>query len=958
MTSLPESAAGRQQASWLTYGVGGWVLVMLLLCAVSISRYGASPVERGWHAQNTPAGLVVTSVDGMSAAAGLQVGDRIEAVDGDRRLDRLLISDGMAFRGLMPVSAHYQLLVDRRTQRLTVALDSRAAAKAGQALESFTALFIALVWCAVGVALLASGRAEPMPRLAAAATLAVGLGMMAESRLTALVWAPSPWREWLRFVFPLAPLHLAVGFHFLSRFPESIRVTPAVRVVRGALYAMCAALAVEGPLLDSVLLTASPAVWTSLREWLAPFDRHVSLWTVLIFPLAFLAMMMAVLTRLREVRQPDERARLGWLLWGGGLALGPVFLVTMVTTMADMLGRPGPASSWILLAHLTSAALPVALGYAVMRHRLFDIRVVVRRSLQYALARNALRVLFLIPAGALAYHLVAGRDLPVGQVLREHSLWLGMALAILVGSRYRQALMGWLDRRFFRESYDRERLFMNLLDDLGQLESGSGVSLLVSRELESAFHPASLMIWYREGDLEGLSLSYSSGGTIERTTLPLSSPLVLMAESATGVIDIGPERDLELPEDDQAWLERNRVRHLVPVITTDRFMVGIIMIGSKRSDEEYSSEDRRLLSAVARQIAIGRDNLRLQGRIARDRRVQYEVLSRLDTQGFNLVRECPRCGRCYDGGTRDCETDRVELVLSLPVERTLDGKYRLERRIGKGGMGAVYEASDLRLSRRVAVKIMLGHGLDARDGLRRFEREAQSCARIVHQNVVTVFDFGSVASSGAYLVMELVAGLTLRQQLAGGPLDSAALRRWFGGICDAVAAAHAVGVVHRDLKPENVLMSLPGETVKVVDFGLAKFSAGLASSQTSLTHPGAVMGTVAYMAPEQLVGGMIDQRTDIFSIGVMLQEAVSGLNARSRRAYTELVLEASRGDDDMAPSAEGPPTLRSVVRCATAIDPGRRYQTVLALGAELQQALLALADSAERTTTVDQRRDT
>jgi hypothetical protein len=90
----------------------------------------------------------------------------------------------------------------------------------------------------------------------------------------------------------------------------------------------------------------------------------------------------------------------------------------------------------------------------------------------------------------------------------------------------------------------------------------------------------------------------------------------------------------------------------------------------------------------------------------------------------------------------------------------------------------------------------------------------------------------------------------------------------------------------------------------------------------------------------------------------MLQEAVSGLNARSRRAYTELVLEASRGDDDMAPSAEGPPTLRSVVRCATAIDPGRRYQTVLALGAELQQALLALADSAERTTTVDQRRDT
>ena len=172
-------------------------------------------------------------------------------------------------------------------------------------------------------------------------------------------------------------------------------------------------------------------------------------------------------------------------------------------------------------------------------------------------------------------------------------------------------------------------------------------------------------------------------------------------------------------------------------------------------------------------------------------------------------------------------------------------------------MGAVYEAADLRLARSVAVKIIRGRSFGDRQALRRFEREAQACARLTHPNIVTVFDFGAVGADGAFLVMELVRGRTLRRELDHrGHLPAAVAAIWFEQICEGVAAAHQHQVVHRDLKPENVLIAATatgGEIVKVLDFGLAKMRT--ASDETDgLTDPGVVMGTAGYMAPEQLMG--------------------------------------------------------------------------------------------------------
>ena len=138
------------------------------------------------------------------------------------------------------------------------------------------------------------------------------------------------------------------------------------------------------------------------------------------------------------------------------------------------------------------------------------------------------------------------------------------------------------------------------------------------------------------------------------------------------------------------------------------------------------------------------------------------MLAKLDGQQINLLRECPSCGTCFDSGATNCAKCGSELTLTLPVERTIDGKYRLEQLLGKGGMGAVYHATDLRLDRKVAVKIITGKSFGDQAALRRFEREARASAKLNHPNIVSVYDYGQTGAEGAYLVMEFVAGITLR----------------------------------------------------------------------------------------------------------------------------------------------------------------------------------------------------
>jgi serine/threonine protein kinase len=418
-----------------------------------------------------------------------------------------------------------------------------------------------------------------------------------------------------------------------------------------------------------------------------------------------------------------------------------------------------------------------------------------------------------------------------------------------------------------------------------------------------------------------------------------------LAERASGVIELPLENPASLPSADRGWLEDAGMRLIVPMIGTGRDLAGVLMLGDKKSEEPYSSDDLKLLQAVARQIAIARENARLREHVDRDRRLRHDVLAHLETGHVNLLKECPTCGQCYDANAGICSVDGSELTLSLPVERTIDGKYRLDRLIGKGGMGAVYEAADLRLTRTVAIKIMRGRSFGDRQALRRFEREARVCAQLTHPNIITIFDFGAVGADGAFLVMELVRGRTLRHELdSRGHLPPALAAVWLDQICEGVAAAHLQHVVHRDLKPENVVIAATatgGETVKVLDFGLAKMRTATDETE-SFTSPGVVMGTAGYMAPEQLTGATADERVDVFAIGVMAFEAIVGRRPFSGHAYGELLASIANCPITLGGQSAERRRLESILRRATASDPATRYGSVGALASELIPALRAL----------------
>jgi hypothetical protein len=199
------------------------------------------------------------------------------------------------------------------------------------------------------------------------------------------------------------------------------------------------------------------------------------------------------------------------------------------------------------------------------------------------------------------------------------------------------------------------------------------------------------------------------------------------------------------------------------------------------------------------------------------------------------------------------------------------GRYELEMVLGEGGMTSVWRALDTRLGRSVAVK-MLDPTTQAAE-LQRLAEEARTVARLVHPNIVAVFDFGSEQGL-SYLVMELVDGDSLRQRLAGGPLEISKVLEIGGQVCDALETAHRAGVVHRDIKPENILLSA-ADVVKICDFGVAQIPSNQIANGRAPRANGTV-GTSGYMAPEQVAGAPVDARTDLYALGCVLYAMLTG----------------------------------------------------------------------------------
>jgi hypothetical protein len=228
------------------------------------------------------------------------------------------------------------------------------------------------------------------------------------------------------------------------------------------------------------------------------------------------------------------------------------------------------------------------------------------------------------------------------------------------------------------------------------------------------------------------------------------------------------------------------------------------------------------------------------------------------------------------------QADRIFSALGLALPGTiLDGKYRLDEKIGEGGFGIVFRSTHLALTRPIAVKVFKPrHGNDNAEAIERFKREGISISRLSHPNIIAVLDSGVSDQGIAYLVMELLSGKSLAEELRSGAATT--LRECLGRIipvCRALAEAHRLGVIHRDIKPDNIFInrSPEGETVKVVDFGIAKMTASDTGEDWSkLTATDSLIGTPAYMSPERLSGINYDGRADVYSVGIVLYEMLAG----------------------------------------------------------------------------------
>jgi serine/threonine-protein kinase len=266
--------------------------------------------------------------------------------------------------------------------------------------------------------------------------------------------------------------------------------------------------------------------------------------------------------------------------------------------------------------------------------------------------------------------------------------------------------------------------------------------------------------------------------------------------------------------------------------------------------------------------------------------------------------------------------DAMDTTLSDPmVGRLLDGRYAVESFLAHGGMASVYLATDTRLERRVAVKVMHAHLAGDHETLARFQREARAAARLSHPDVVAVYDQGTDGDR-PFLVMEYVPGATLRQVLRDrGMLTPGETLTVMDHVLAALAAAHEAGLVHRDIKPENVLLTTDGR-VKVADFGLARAVAG-----STVTTTGSVLfGTAAYLSPEQFEHGVADARSDVYSAGVLMFELLTG-RAPFEADSAYAVLHRHANEDVPAPSTRTagiPPQVDALVTWATSRDPAQR----------------------------------
>jgi GAF domain-containing protein/tRNA A-37 threonylcarbamoyl transferase component Bud32 len=722
--------------------------------------------------------------------------------------------------------------------------------------------------------------------------------------------------NWLSTALSFPIIGLAVLF-----FPHRAEILDRHTWIIPAVIATSVPMLLIGSITAAFLLgvdAALPALsWLAVNGW--AFGAAFAI------PLAVNVLIVVEgIARYRINLDADQRRRIQIVVYTGVPAVFAYALKVGIPIGLGLLGMPAELP-WLVEGLLQAIVLLPAFGlpYAVAVKHVFSPRTVLRRGLQYALAKRTLTVLVVLPVVALLASLVQQRDQSLAMIVSGRPLFYLFCLVMLaLGLRYRDAAQRWLDQRFFRSEYDAREILVSLAGRVPYEADPRDLVAMVVTQIDSALHPEAIAV-----------LASSPAGTLEPVSALRAEPQPLAADSGLITLLRWSDKPLEIflddeqspvarvPAADRAWLGSMQAALLVPIFaggSDPRPFVGLIALGQKRSEEPYTAEDRQLLRGIAVQMGVALDLSRLRQQVSQSSAAAGALGGEALTPTVVV------------GGSRGS---------GISVGALVDQKYRVDAIIGQGGMGAVFKAWDVRLERPVAIKVVRADLIADPDARARFRRESQIVARLQHPSIVTVYDYGTLADGAAFLVMEFVPGEDLCHLLKrDGRLDAARMSALMHGICGGVEIAHQAGIFHRDLKPENILLPEGGTGPKVVDFGVAKLTKTAAGDGGTMSVVGTIVGTPAYMSPEQLRGEAVDARADVFSLGVMAYEMLTARLPYTGGSLFDIGMKQVEGRVDMSGV---PAELADVIGRAIAYDKTARPDTALAFSQALRLQLKA-----------------
>lgn len=679
---------------------------------------------------------------------------------------------------------------------------------------------------------------------------------------------------WLGLHLRTDAFQAAMAWFFAGLFPRSStrpRLAAVFFVATTSAFAL-GVLLVVADTLALALAPAAPGLVTALqRQSPGQDDWYFTLQFLLMAPLLVLMPL-----KLRECG-PDARRRFYWLALGLAVGFLPLVANTMLQTYWARFGAvPLPFQRLrgaLIVTALT--AVPVAAAYAALVQRTLDVRLVLRRALQYVLARAVIRGVAIAPFVALAALVVLNRNRPLSELASGPTglVLSALTLAGAIGIFSRRRLLVALDRRFFRQEIDARQMLVNVAEGVRHAESIEEVRDTLATAIERALHPESLVT--------AITGSDDCLHAIDADVAPLRrvSALAQLVEGGDAPLDVAgaePSIVARLGESDRAWLTATGAATLVPLRGSRGELCGVVALGPKASELPYSSQDRELLAAVGASGGFAIDRILTMARHT----AHHGAQSVLDPP----ARECTDCGTVVGPEPIRCGCGGALRVGATPV--MLADRLRFERRIGAGGMGVVYRATDLRLHQARAVKTLPGADPVM---MARLRREARAMASATHPNLATLHSLESWRGS-PMLVMEFLEGGSLSDRLHAGPLSVGKTLTLGIALGRGLAALHGRGLLHRDIKPSNIGFSAD-DTPKLLDFGLARLMAVPGATVTStdacgespsslaaLTEGPGIPGTPAYISPEVLDGAPPTPADDVWSLAVTLLEACTGAN--------------------------------------------------------------------------------